>query len=346
MGTKALEGAQRLVYGRHFIGLNENDRIQYDILQEYLHLTDSYWRPEQRAYCRFDDNGDFDHVVSLTTNEEERGGTTLISLQREPLEEYLTASNSVLVRMFDFMLRRKGTGYDFRKCDEPEKIINESDYFIYRQKVDVGKASYTRGVQVIHPIRPESQILSSIKNRISGESGNGHYVTFVGYDWRNKCVAELSTNPAATTNYFQTCGNTLPFELSPAFFRPEVLLKYKTDREKYTINERLGTISCRGGWELRRYDVNAAGLIHAYICDLRSLPYNEQLYWVSCNVRPEGGISKRAIENDFKGKVYSSDNPPSSDFVYRQPLEGRERIMVEATRPEPTGKSKYAAHVE
>ncbi len=58
------------------------------------------------------------------------------------------------------------------------------------------------------------------------------------YDWRNKRVTKISTDPAATTNYFQAEGNALPFELSPAFFRPEVLLKYKADRDKYTVGER------------------------------------------------------------------------------------------------------------
>lgn len=309
MRTKTLEGSQRLVYGREFAGMRGNDRIQYDILQEYLHLSDVYWRPELRAYCRFDDNGDFDHVVSLTTKEEEQGGTTLISFQRDQLEEFLATSGNVMIRMFDFTLLRKGTDYDFLECDEPEKLVNEEPDFIYRQKVDSGKASYTRGVQVIRLGRPKRHIFSSIKNRISGDTENKRYVTFVGYDWRNKCVAEISTDPATTTNYFQTSGNNLPFELSPAFFRPDVLLKYKADREKYTIDERLRSISCRSVWELRSYDVNEAGQIHAYICDLRHLPYAEQLYWLSYNENPKGGISKRAIENDFKGNWYSSDDP-------------------------------------
>ena len=308
MRTKSLEGAKRLVYGREFAGLKGNDRVQYDILQEYLHLSDIYWRPEQHAYCRFDENGDFDHVISLTIKEE-RGGTKLISFQRDPLEEYLAASNSVLVRMFDFTLVPEGSGYDFLECKEPEKLISEGADFVYRQKVDVGKASYTRGFQIIRLGRPKHHIFSSMKNRMSGNTESGRYVTFIGYDWRNNRVADISTDPAATTNYFQTSGNTLPFELSPAFFRPEVLLKYKADREKYTIDERLRNISCRGGWELRGVDVNDAGQIHAYICDLRCLPYVEQVYWSSYNEIPKSGISERAIENDFKNNPYSIDNP-------------------------------------
>lgn len=309
MRTKSLEGAKRLVYGREFAGLKGNDRFQYDILQEYLHLSDIYWRPEQRAYCRFDDNGEFEHVISLTIEEEDQGRSTLISFRRDTLEEYLAASNSVLVRMFDFTLIPEGLGFNFRKCNEPENLINEGADFSYRQKVDPGKASYTIGYQIIRLGRPKLHVFSSIKNRMSGNPENGHYVTFIGYDWRNNRVANISTDPTATTNYFRTSGNPLPFELSPAFFRPEVLLKYKADREKYTIDERVRSISCRGGWELRSYDVNDADQIHAYICDLRHLPYVEQVYWSSYNEIPKSGMSERAIENDFKNNPYSIDNP-------------------------------------
>jgi hypothetical protein len=46
-------------------------------------------------------------------------------------------------------------------------------------------------------------------------------------------------------------------------------------------------VSCRSAWHLPGYDVNEAGQIHAYICDLRQLPYSEQLYWQSFNVEPK-----------------------------------------------------------
>ena len=42
--------------------------------------------------------------------------------------------------------------------------------------------------------------------------------------------------------------------------------------------------------------------MHAYIVELRFLPYEEQLYWLSFNVEPKTGISKRALEHDFKGE--------------------------------------------
>lgn len=136
---------------------------------------------------------------------------------------------------------------------------------------------------------------------------NENYVEFIAQDWRNGQVTRISTNPTATTNYFVAKENDLPFELSPAFFRPEVLSKYKTDREKYTVGER--DIHCRSSWYLRGYDVNKAGQVHAYICDLQKLPYSEQIHWLGYNEAPKEGISERAFTNDFKGQFVTYTPP-------------------------------------
>lgn len=274
-GSKTLEGARQLVFARNLEGLNGRNASYYEILQEYLHLTEIHWRPEQHAYCRLDKNGDFDHIVSITSKED-KGDVSLVSFKREPLELYLAASNTVLVRMFDFTLLRRGRDFEFTSWpDDPENVFNESEVFFYRQKVDTGKAAYTRGVQIIRPSRPKAEIFSSLRESWSGEDEK-EYVEFVAYDWRNKRSTKISTAPKATTSYFQAQENSLPFELSPAYFRPEVLLKYKGDSDKYTVGER--DIHCRGAWRLRGYDVNEAGQVHAYICDLRYLPFQEQLY--------------------------------------------------------------------
>ena len=119
----------------------------------------------------------------------------------------------------------------------------------------------------------------------------------------------VSTDPSDTTNYFQARENHLPYDVSAAFFRPEVLSKYKSDRDKYTVDEPGRTIFCRGTWRLKSYGVNEAGQVHAYICDLRGLPYQEQLHWQSHNEPPKGTISKRAYENDILGKWASEDTP-------------------------------------
>ena len=301
VGSKILEKGTQLVYGRTFEGWTGDGSDYFELLQEYSHLEDAHWRREHGSYCRFDDHGDLDHVVSITARNDDK--VSLVSFQREPLEVYLAASNQVLVQLFDFTLLDRSLFTTWG--DELEHLIVESDDLFYRQKVS-GPAAYTRGVQIIRPSRSKADILSAKQASWLGREEQ-EYAEFIAHDWRNKRLTKISTAPSATTNYFVAHENELPFELSPAFFKPEVLLKYKTDRDKYQVTDR--DIYCRAAWRLRGFDVNEAGQVHAYICDLRKLPYSEQLHWLSYNQEPKAQISRRAIENDIQGRWTSFIDP-------------------------------------
>ena len=346
-GAKTLGSARQLVFARHFKGMKGSEASYYEVLQEYLHLTDIHWRPERRAYCRFDESGEFDHVVSITSNGD-GGSVTLVSFKREPLEQYLAASNSVLIRMFVFSLLRPERVFDVPDWSHQPKTLNEANKLLYRFNIEPGKESHTRGVQIIHLSRPKSEIISSMRDSWF-EDDKGPYVEFIAHDYRNKCIARISTDPDVSTNYFQAGENSLPFETSPAFFSPEVLHKYKADEDKYSVEG--GMISCRSAWELRTYDVNEEGQVHTYICYLRDLPYKEQLYWLSFNEKPKTGISQRAIETDFLAEFPSVAEPLDEvAHVIRAWIESgaswwklRDRALLErVSMPRTTSRKEWA----
>lgn len=124
------------------------------------------------------------------------------------------------------------------------------------------------------------------------------YAVFKIYDRKNDREVETSCSPKHIVSYFER--SDLPWHISPVFFRPEVLHRFKADPEKYTLEER--SISCRGAWYLKSYDINEAGQVHAYIGDLAHLPYEEQMYWATFNEWPKGPISKRAHQTDILGE--------------------------------------------
>jgi hypothetical protein len=303
-GTKTLEHSMQLIFARTFDGWTGPGRCYYELHQEYEQLSGIHWRPEQQAYCRFNDQGDIESVVSATTHESTKNEVGLVSFKWETLEEYLVATDASIVRMFDFTLYRP-SGFSGWSDDLPQQFYESTDFF-YHRKVMPGYAAYTRGVQIIRPRRPDKTVFTAITDGWFGKKKR-EYAEFIAYDWRNTKISKISTNPSATANYFNANDNNLPFELSPAFFRPEVLLKYKADRDKYTVSER--DVSCRAAWHLKGIDVNEAGQVHAYICDLRHLPYTEQLHWLSFNEPPKAGISQRAIINDFKGEWVTFREP-------------------------------------
>jgi hypothetical protein len=303
VGSRTLAGGASLIFGRDFEGWSGPNRTYFEVNQEYTHLSGIHWRSEQRAYCNFDDKGDIAHLVSVSLA---RGGegVTLVSFSWRELEIYLAAADSSLVRMYNFTLLRRQSFSGWP--DGPERIVSNGADFFYRKKVVSGFAAYTRGIQILGCRGNPLQIIEREANKWRGKEQRQH-VEFLAYDWRNTRVTKISTDPSATTNYFEAKDNDLPFELSPAFFKPEVLLKYKADRDKYTIEER--EITCRTAWHLRGFDVNKAGQVHAYICYLRNLPYSEQLHWLSFNEEPKESISERAHINDFKGEWTKTAKP-------------------------------------
>lgn len=304
-GSKTMEKAQQLVYTRTFEGM-PYDSNYCEVLQEFLHLSEIHWQSERSSYCRFDQKGDFDDVVSVTIED----SLILVTVQREPLELYLAASDSILVRMFEFACFRSREFVGW--TDEPENPFFKNDELFYRQRINPEKTGYTRGVQIVPLSRPRLEIFCRYHEKLFGNQ-EARYVDFLAYDWRNKQETIISTNPDATTNYFVADENSLPFETSPAFFRPEVLSKYKLDRDKYTYDEVNRNISCRHLWTLENIGINEAGQVHAYICYLRMLPYEEQVHWLSCNEPMKDGISKRSFETDFEGR-WNTDTDSLQDI--------------------------------
>ena len=302
---KTFSHGEQLVFARSFEGRIGN-KSYYEILQKFIHLFDLHFLAERNAYCRLDERGDIEEVVRIVRvprSKDDWFSSTMISVDRDVLDDYLHLTDSSLVRMFDFTRYRPGSfgGWnhpiDSKETKEPE--------FAFRMGFEPGHAAYIRGVQVIRSAATRTDLL---RRHGFPREEKREYASFITYDWRHRTVCEISTEPGATANYFQK--SDLPFEVSPAFFRPEVLLKYKADTEKYSLKDR--SISCRGSWYLKSYDINDAGQIHAYICDLRHLPYEEQLYWKGYNEPPKGPISKRAFTTDFEGQFYSGYDALSS----------------------------------
>ena len=300
---RTMKNSQNLVFGLQLEGLDE--AYHYELLQEFAHATRILWREEQRAYCRIDENGDFEPVVSIT-NPDDTAKATLITCKREPLEQYIEATGNTLVRFFDFTMVRKGMFHSW--SDGTRERKTESEHLFYDQCITPAGNAWTKGTQLLPITTPREDLFRSITEFPSQRTGR-QYASFIALDWRNGTVTEISTDREHTANYFNAETNLLPFAVSPAFFRPEVISKYKADRDKYTIDEQSRFISCRGAWHLKSYSVNEAGQVHAYICDLRNLPYQEQLHWKSHNEEPKGSISKRAFENDFEGTWGSEATP-------------------------------------
>ena len=293
----------QLVFGRSLEGIDDHN--YFELLQEFVHAAGIHWRDEHRAYCRLDRNGDLEPVVSIT-NRRDSDSPTLITCRREPLEQYLKATGTYLIRFFEIMIINREKFHSWDGADREEVEVSE-DLFLH-QTIHRDEQAFTRGVQIIRVNKSWDEVFPE-RWGLGDARGPTDFASFTIDDWRNGKIAEVSTAPEDSTNFFVADQNSLPFELSPAFFRPEVLSKYKTDRDKYTIDEEHRFIECRGAWHLKTYDINDAGQVHTYLCYLRDLPIQEQFHWKGFNENPKAPISKRAWENDFQAQPSDDIKP-------------------------------------
>jgi hypothetical protein len=300
-GCNSLVGGEQLVFRRHFQGVDK-ELTRTELSQRLVQALDLYFMEEEAAYCRLNEDGDVEPIIRVRDLGKATGqpGAVLVTITAEQLHRYMAVADMALVMKFDFTRCRSD---NFMGWDDPiRESHNEGDLY-YHSGIQ-SAASFVNGVVIVRPLLTKDMLIR--KSRSNWEGVDKKYAVFKAYDWKNKRHAEISCAPDALASYFEKESN-LPFQTTPAFFKPDVLAKYKADPEKYTLEHR--SIRSRGGWYLKSFDVNDADQVHAYLYDLAKLPYSEQVYWQSFNEWPKSGISARAIETDFHGKFSTIPDP-------------------------------------
>lgn len=298
--SKALVGGEKLIFRRRFTGVSRGP-TPVELSQKLIHSLDLHFVAERNAYCRLDARGDIQDVVRVIhqAGDSEWDSVDVVTIQRSELDKFMALSKQCLVVRFDFTRVRWGSFGGWGDLSRYTK--DETD--LYYHGGSNGQGSYCNGVMVV---RPQVTVTELVKQwKAEEDRANRKYATFKIYDRKNDVNVETSCAPECLSNYFQK--SDLPWEISPAFFRSEVLHRFKADPEKYSLEDR--SISCRNAWYLKTYDINEAGQVHTYVGYLADLPYEEQLYWQAFNEWPKGPISRRAFQTDIIGDWYLEHEP-------------------------------------
>lgn len=298
---KSLAGGEKLVFRRSFDGVQKGES-PIELSQKLVHSLGLHFVPERNAYCRLDDRGDIEDVIRVIRSDLGPGhqSLTAVTILAKELFTYMTLAEMALVYFFDFTRFKSGS---FNGWGDHPRIDRKAPDLFYHGG-SIGNASYVNGRMIVRSTIPLQQLIDDWKEE-SHPTKKKEYATFKIFDRKNNVEVETSCAPEFLSNYFQ--NSDLPWEISPAFFRPDVLHRFKADPEKYSLDDR--SISCRNAWYLKSYDINEVGQVHAYIGDLARLPIEEQRYWQSFNEWPKGTISKRAHENDILGEFSSEYDP-------------------------------------
>lgn len=288
---EVLRGARQVVFHRSFEA-RIGQKSYFELAQEITIAHGLHWLEERSAWSRLNDEGDVADLVGLASIPIDGGNAaTLIWIDGRLLELHLAATRSCLVQMFDCSwVPTYDTRFDHRSIevhDDRGRLLR------YKFSVKAG-ASFARGARIVTPSKSANELAELEYSRANTPK---EFETFIVNDWKNQRVIECSCAPDALSSYFDV-NETTPFQISPVFFKPQVLDKYKADREKYKLTDR--TIECRNSWYLPTYDVNEAGQVHTYITYLGRLPISEQRYWKSFNEAPRAPISARARKTDLE----------------------------------------------
>ncbi len=290
--SKSFQGGEKLIFRRHFTGVAVGPS-PIELSQKLVHSLGLHYVPERSAYCRLDARGDIEDVIKVI--QLNKGNTwyylDVVTILRKDLDTFMALSDTCLVLRFDFTRVRWGSFGGWGEINRYSR--EETDLFYHGGTAQQG--SYCHGAMIVRPQLSVDDLVRAWKKEEN--RSNRKYVTFKIFDRKNGVNVETSCAPEFLSNYFQR--SNLPWEISPAFFRPEVLHRFKADPEKYTLEDR--SISCRNAWYLKTYDINEVGQVHTYIGYLADLPYEEQLYWQAFNEWPKGPISARAHQTDIVG---------------------------------------------
>ncbi len=304
--SSILDGGEAIFFLR---SLYEDHDHYLEVNQKLAHLLGVHQVNQRNAYCKVD--GDTGDLLDLITFSRDDG--ILCTIDRTSLDSYLFLTDSVLIRVFD--VTQWSNSFNGWHDDIKKDTYTDKAHELYARrglnKADDGKkeAGYVRGVQIIRQEQPNSKLMREF-SWISKKKKD--YATFIALDWKHEKVQECTCDPKKLGNYF--VKSDFPYETTPAFFNPEVMLRYKQNTDKYTIGPH--TISCRGAWYLR-YSSNDADQIQIYLIDLAHLPTREQLYWKTFNEKPKAGVAEHVYKRDFLG---SWDLP-------HDPLEGLKQTI-------------------
>lgn len=304
------DGFQPLVYPRSF---GKKKRSFVEVSEEFRLLHDLYPVPDGSKLVKLHDSGMEEDVVLIREHS--------VTVKLRFLRQFLAVKDMHLAVFFEMDCEGDRTLSD----EELERIAKEAKTDAVRYDVwawnrqfvlDEGAPSGSRimGKKFVPPFAKSECGIFPYNER------NPQYAEFViGIDEEGKQVT-FTCDQQKLADYFGKNANA-PHYLRPVFFRREVLQKYYAKPEMYSVEP--GYIRCGGLWGLQIDDEHKDHVV-VFLGDLgSSLPHDEQLYWKSYNVPPEGGISRGCFQRSFLGMWTATEHP---EFVFK----GRFRRFQEA----------------
>lgn len=295
---------ENIVNSREFYGIKPN---YVEISEEFRFLNNLYHDTKSNTFYAINDNGSIEDVAKIEND-------SVVFIKLKYLIKYATVKQMALLLFFDIRQKINGTLLE-------NQLQKFSDTHIEKDMIYSIWGDEMIGSNYVYSVLMGKKI---IKPKPIEECGywpfeaKHEYLDFIiGVDdcGENKMY---TSNPDKLANYFGA-NPSAPHYLTPVFFSKEVLQKYISHPDIYSIED--GNLWCSGLWGLRM-DNHHKDYVIVYLGDLgRDLPYDEQHHWKNYNIVSDGEISFTKFQRDFMGcfaDAEISDLKFKADFSYFQ----------------------------
>lgn len=212
-----------------------------------------------------------------------------IEVRRLYLKDFLCAFNKVCVIGFDHRRFFKSDN----KIKNEYKCFQDDNYHISLSVSDnkIHSLDFDGCSSIIGKI-----IISGLKKPHHRDykyfNDEKQYENFiVEYDEDEDELIEYTCNESELSNFFGANSNA-PHFLTPVFFEINVLEKYKNDSRNYKITD--SNIYFLSEWSIP-FNINDEGKVSVWLGDLGRIPYEEQKYWRTFNIKPVGKMDSKFL---------------------------------------------------
>lgn len=270
-----------------------------------LNMHDRYVSPTEHCFVVDNENGDWEKVAEI------KGETIRIKLTI--LRKYLALRRMNLLLFFDEMRFSQQSFQELGLTPVMNQIVKDDDYiYSYSSLVNCHADGNKSGGWIMG--KCVLRYREKDYNRDSFDQDDRQYAEFIyDYDDEGEPMSH-SCKKEFLSNYFVANGDN-PLEMTPIFFKKEVLDKYYSNPNKYTVSD--GAVGYEGSWSLY-IDNDHRNYVIVPLVYLGNLDYSEQLYWKGYNVSPERdmGFSKTAYTRWMEGN-FCDPMFPDLQFKHR-----------------------------
>jgi hypothetical protein len=292
------EGVEPLVLRRNFHGIRSD---YWEVSEDFRLYFNLYDDKARRRLLHIDDNGDEHDAVVLADHE--------IKIKTQLIRKYLTARKMRLALFFDYG-RKSLKSLDELGLTEQHREIKGADHIISISVVPW--TGFSDETTKSHGRALGKKLVTgdtTFKPDLFGRRERQYVEFVIGTDDHGKAIAH-TCNEGELSNYFGANPGS-PHYLTPVCFRKEVLNKYYSQPDKFSVND--GHIYCGSLWGLP-IDNNHPDAVMVFLGDLGRLSHTEQMYWRGFNLT-SGKMSRVAFERSILGNF---SDPDSVDLFFKQ----------------------------